>query len=118
MTRTRWTLRDWEGGKLDHRSLYRFVAGLGMDSAFYAARNGCDLKTRAWLDGSAECSIVADLIDALRGSALSLAFKGTGKKPPRLDPYPRPWAKDTSTKHYGKGAVPVGDFDEWYYGGE
>lgn len=118
MTRTRWTLRDWEGGTLDHRSLYRLVAGLGPGSAFYKARNGCDVRTAAWLDGSAACSMIADLIDAVRESAVGLAYRGTGKKPPRLDPYPRPWAKDTRSSHYGRGAVPVGEFDEWYYGGE
>ena len=118
MTKTRWTLRDWECGTLDHRSLYRFVIGLGVDSALYKARSGCDEKTAMWLDGTAGCALLADLIDVVRESAVALGYKGTGKHPPRLDKYPRPWADGRMSIRYGRDAIPVSDFDSWYYGGE
>ena len=118
MTRTRWTLRDWEAGTLDHRSLYRFVMGLGVDSALYRARSGCGDKAAAWLDGSAECALIADLIDTVKGAAVALGYKGTGRRPPEIEPYPRPWGDQGRGTRYGRGAVPIGDFNEWYYGGE
>lgn len=118
MTRTRWTLRDWEDGRLDSRSLTRFVLGLGFDSAYYRACHPEDRNSIAWVDGSAECALIAELIDTVRASANALAYKGTGKRPPKLIPYPRPWQKDTSVQHFGRDPIPIGDFDRWYYGGE
>ena len=118
MTRTRWTLRDWEDGRLDSRSLTRFVLGLGYDSAYYRARHPEDKGSIAWIDGSAECALLAELIDTVRASANALAYKGTGKRPPSLDPYPRPWSKDERTRRYGRDPIPIRDFDRWYYGGD
>jgi hypothetical protein len=118
MTRTRWTLRDWEGGRLDSRSLYRFLTGLGADSAFFQASHPDDVGTAAWLDGTAECALIAELIDVVRASANALAYKGTGKRPPKLDPYPRPWRKNANVRHFGRDPIGIGDFESWYYGGE
>lgn len=118
MTRTRWTLRDWEGGRLDHRCLYRFVIGLGADSAFFAAIRPDEAETIKWLDGTAQSAITADLIDTVREVGLIVAAKGTGKRPHRLKPYPRPWLKARNGRRYGKDAIPVEDFNEWYYGGD
>ena len=116
MTRAGLTLRDWECGRLDSRSLFRFVNHLGPDSAFYRAAHSEQAEIIAWLDGSATCALIAELIDAVRFSANTLAFKGTGKRTPKLDPYERPWAK-RKAQRYGRGAIPISDFNEWYYQG-
>ena len=117
MSRTRWTLRDWEDGRLDSRSLARFIKGLGYDSATYRARHPEDTVSVAWMDGTAVCALIAELIDTVRASASTLAYKGTGKRPPKLNPYPRPWRKDES-RHFGRDPIPVSEFDKWYYGGD
>lgn len=118
MTRTSWTLRDWECGRLDGRSLARFIIGLDYRSAYYSASHPEDKQSIAWADGSAACALIAELIDTVRASALALGYKGTGKRPPKLNPYPRPWRKDGETQHFGRDPIPVGDFNEWYYGGD
>ena len=115
MTRTAYTLRDWESGRLDSRSLLRFVNGLGYDSAYYRATHPDDAATVAWIDGSATCALIADVIDAIRSNTNSLAYKGTGKRPPRLEPYERPWARRRSSR-YGSKPIKIRDFDKWYYG--
>ena len=115
MTRTGMTLRDWESGRLDSRSLMRFVMGLGYDSAYYRATHPDDAATVAWIDGSATCALIAELIDAIRASAMTLTYKGTGKRPPRIEPYERPWARRRSSR-YGSSPIAIRDFNKWYYG--
>lgn len=117
MVRAGLTLRDWESGRLDGRSLLRFVKGLGPDSAFFRASRPDQAKAAAWVDGSAECALIAELIDVVRESAAVLAYKGTGKKPPKMEPYPRPWDGGRKKKQYGSDPIPIADFEQWYYGG-
>ena len=46
MTKVGMTLRDWENGRLDSRSLYRFIKHLGPESAFFkAVRSWQNLST-------------------------------------------------------------------------
>jgi len=116
MTRTGLTLRDWEDGRLDSRSLLRFVRGLGPDSAFFRASRPDDAETAMWLDGRAVCAILADLIDTVNGVGMALAYKGTGKHVPKTEPYRRPW-RQPERMHYGRDAIPIQDFNDWYYGG-
>jgi len=115
MTRTPYTLRDWESGRLDSRSLFRFVKGLGVDSAFYRSTHPDDAATTAWLDGSATCVLIADVIDAIRSNTNSLVYKNTGKRPPRLEPYKRPWVRSRSSR-YGSSPIAIKEFNKWYYG--
>lgn len=117
MTRAGLTLRSWEDGRLDSRSLIRFVRGLGPDSAFYRAMHPDDAATIGWLDGTAACALIAELIDTVRASANALAYKGTGKRPPKLEPYERPWRKNRQ-RRYGREPIPIRDFNTWYYGGD
>lgn len=116
MVRTGLTLRDWEDGRIDHRSLLRFVRGLGPDSSFFAASRPDEKQTAAWMDGRAVCALLADLIDTVNGVGIALAYKGTGKTMPKLDRYPRPWMHPEKLR-FGGGAIPISDFDDWYYGG-
>ena len=117
MTRAGLTLRHWEDGRLDSRSLIRFVKGLGPDSAFYRAAHPDQADTLAWVDGSATCALIAELIDVVRATANTLAFKGTGKRPPRLEPYERPWMR-SRVRRYGHAPVRISEFNKWYYGGD
>lgn len=117
MTRAGMTLRDWESGRLDSRSLLRFVKGLGPGSSFFAASHPDDVETAAWMDGSATCALLAELIDVIRAGTNSLAYKGSGRRPPRIEPYARPWTRKR-VRHYGKKPIPIKNFDEWYYGGD
>lgn len=116
MTRAGLTLRHWEDGRLDGRSLLRFVKQLGPDSAFYKASHPEDGETIAWIDGTATCALIADLIDAVRVETAALLYKGTRKRP-KVDPYERPWTRKR-TRRYGRAPVPVRSFKQWYYGGE
>lgn len=60
-------------------------------------------------------ALLADLYDQLAALAYmyAVAHKGNPRKPKR---YPRPWSKDT--QRIGRGAIPISQFDAWYYGGE
>lgn len=118
MTKAGMTLRDWESGRLDGRSLMRFVSNLGADSAFYRASHPDDAETAAWLDGRAVCALLAELIDAVRYGTNALAYKGTGMRAPRLEPYDRPWERAKRTRRYGRNPVKIEDFNTWYYGGD
>ncbi len=117
MTRMGTTLREWEGGRLDSRSLARFVKGLGPDSAFFRAAHPDEAETIAWLDGRAACALIAELIDVTRAGISTLAYKNTGKRPPKMEPYRRPWSK-RSGRRYGSKPIPIKDFKQWYYGGD
>lgn len=114
MTMTGWTLRDWESGRLDGRTLYRFVRGLGPGSRYFAETHPQDAATIAWLDGTATDAILADLIDVVAQGMRALAYKGTGRTAPAFTPYRRPWADD-GRKHFGRDPIPVSEFDDWYY---
>ena len=117
MTRAGMTLRDWEGGRLDSRSLVHFVRQLGTDSAYYRAAHPEQAEALAWVDGSAMCAILADLVDTVRASTNTLAYKGTGKRAPRIEPYDRPWRR-RHVQRFGCEPIPVKSFHEWYYGGD
>ena len=117
MTLAGMTLRYWESGRLDSRSLFRFVNNLGAGTAFFRALHPEQAETAAWVDGSATCALLAELIDAVRSGMVSLAYKGTGKRAPRIKPYERPWSRNKS-KRYGSKPIPIRDFDNWYYGGD
>ena len=110
------TLRDWESGRLDSRSLMRFVKHLGPDSAFFKASRPDDAESAAWVDGSAICALIAELIDVVRAGTVSLVYKNTGTRPPRLEPYERPWDRRKRTRRYGRDPVKIEDFNSWYYG--
>lgn len=55
--------------------------------------------------------ILADIFDAVRIFNYSFAKKGEKPKP-----YKRPWAN--SSQRIGSGAIPIAEFNDWYYGGD
>lgn len=60
-------------------------------------------------------AMIADAYDLINAFYISMTTP-KGKAPRRLEPYPRPWRKDRAK--IGRGAIPVRDFDAWYYGGD
>jgi len=56
--------------------------------------------------------LIADCITRLNHN-YAVAHRGRGAAP---KPIERPWSKPEK-EHYGKDAVPISDFDRWYYGG-
>lgn len=60
-------------------------------------------------------AMIADAYDLIQAFYITMSTPA-GKAPRKLKPYPRPWNEQRST--FGKGAIPVRDFDAWYYGGE
>lgn len=62
--------------------------------------------------------MIADLYDLVAAYAVMYARAHSGGRTIKNIPkYPRPWA-EADSKRIGSGAIPVRDFDTWYYGGE
>lgn len=57
-------------------------------------------------------AIMADTFDAVMHAIQAIAA-AHGGRPRQPKPYPRPNAEDRDS--YGKGAIAVADFDEWFY---
>ena len=63
-------------------------------------------------------AMLADLYDLLATFAVAYARAHSGGRSVKAIPkYPRPWDKGDA-KRIGRGAIPIKDFDDWYYGGE
>lgn len=61
-------------------------------------------------------AILADLYDLVSAFLYTFA-RAHGSKSGRPKPYKRPWLSPDE-QHIGKGAIPISEFNEWYYGGE
>lgn len=84
-----------------------FVRHLGQGSYLWAYKHPDEAAYFSPLHTAAQLADLYDLVNTARRD---------GKKGARAPkPYPRPWAKDK--KRIGRGAIPVRDFDAWYYGG-
>jgi hypothetical protein len=111
MTRTRYLLRD-AGGALTESALLAFVRYLPPDSALKQEMN----PDNEWLTGVHGDMLLAAIYDQL--SAFQYAYlKSHGANPKRPKPLPRPGVK-SNVRKVGKGAIPIADFDKWYYGGD
>lgn len=102
------------GRALPYASLLSFVNYLPADSAIRRAQEpGIE-----WSDGRMVAPVLADLYDAITHLQYmyAMAHKGKGAKPRKPKPYPRPWVKDKTTEHFGKGAIPVSEFEKWWKG--
>lgn len=60
-------------------------------------------------------ALMADVFDAVMEVARTVAAL-SGKKPKKIPPHTRPWAKDRHTRHFGRGAIPVSKFNEFWEG--
>ena len=59
-------------------------------------------------------SILADIFDVLMNINANLVAIGSHRAPKPVKPYPRPGTEDPNTKHYGNGALPANELEEWF----
>lgn len=86
---------------------------LPQDSAVWRARHPDEA---AFASAYGRAVIAADTFDAIMSAAKMLAsVEGARVRSPK--PYPRPGQEDDS-RHFGSGAIPVSEFDAWYYAEE
>jgi hypothetical protein len=120
MVKLRLRLRDvpdtigWDG-------LLLFINNSSPDSAYYRS---CYPEMYAFGLPEQQSAILADIFDLVNGFlyAYACANSDGSRKPKKPKPYPRPWLDDSITdeneQHFGKGAVSVEEFNEFYYGGK
>lgn len=71
----------------------------------------------AWLDGKANGELLAHLIDEVRSLEWLYTSAHNKSKRQRPEPFPTPWNEDTrrsKTQHFGKGAISISEWDEWW----
>ena len=93
-------------------ALRLWASHLPVDSAVYRSR---DADMAAWALGGQQTTLLADLYDAVMASNWIQASRASGKKQRKPEPYPRPWAR-RERQHFGAGAIPISEFESWYYG--
>lgn len=111
MTRTRYLLRDI-GGALPEGALLSFVKHLPPDSALKREMDPDNL----WLSGIHNDMLLAAIHDEL-AAFMHIYLRSHGAKSKRPKPIPRPGVSD-GMQHVGSDPIPIGDFDDWYYGGD
>ena len=111
LTMTRYQLRD-VGGALPWGALLHFVSHLPRTSALSQEVRPLSEDER-WARGDYTAAILADLFDIVAHGFAAVMAKGTGRSPRRVKPYPRPWTKPR-TRHVGRGAIPIKDFERWW----
>lgn len=98
------------------RAMLDFTRHLPLDSA---TRRELDPESARFASPLSQSAMLADIIDLTNYTRHLVAranFKGVSSRPP--NPYPRPGVQDKNTQHFGSGAIPISQFDEWYYGGD
>ena len=111
MTRTRYLLSDI-GRALPESALLSFVTYLPPDSALKQELN----EDNTWLTCVHTDMLLAAIYDQLAAFQYTY-LRANGGKPKRPKPLPRPGVKDKAQR-VGREAIPINDFDAWYYGGE
>lgn len=110
-------IRFEDSHKVGWDCVRNFVRHLDQESAVYRALHPEEALFASPLKRAA---ILADIFDAIREFEYTFACAHTpqGKTPP-IPPrkYRRPGVDD-GVQRIGKDAIPVADFDDWYYGGD
>ena len=108
-----WTLDD-VGARLPWRALGALVRHAPPTSALFRELHP---EEAGWLDGSAVAPILADVYDAVQGTAyiVTKANVKHGTRVPAPQPYPRPGspARGGGARHYGGGALPPDELTAW-----
>ena len=97
ITRTGYDLAD-VGRGLSWSALDSFVKNTPPDGALMRELRP---DIAEWATLPKTNALLADIYDELAAINANLCAKGTGKKPKRPKPYPRPGAKNTTTRHIG-----------------
>lgn len=111
MTRTRYLIRDI-GRALPESALLSFVSHLPPDSALKQELN----SDNEWLTGVHTDMLLAAIYDQLAAFQYSY-LRANGAHPKKPKQLPRPGVKDNAQR-VGREAIPITDFDSWYYGGD
>lgn len=107
-----------------HMTFAQAVAAFGWHELYTFAQHLPDeCATRRALDEDGyrfthlqQAAMLADIYDAV--SAFTYLFaKAHGSKGAAPKPYPRPWDTGKGQK-IGSGAIPISEFEKWYYGGD
>ena len=99
------------GSSLSWGALRSFLLHIRPDSALAREINP---DTYIWASRAKTNALLADIFDLLSMINANLCAKGTGKKPKKPKPYPRPGSKEAETTHIGKGALPPDKLREWF----
>ena len=66
-----------------------------------------------------QSALLSDLFNAIAMFRYEFASANSPKRKPKKPQfYPTPWSKDTNSNSIGKGAIPISQFDAWYYSDE
>ena len=111
LTKTGHELKDI-GRTLSWSALESFISYEPNDSAL--ARE-LDDEYPIWSMRIKTNGILADIYDILAQINANLVAIGEGRESKQIKPYPRPGVEDTrdNVKHFGKGALPKGEFRKW-----
>lgn len=103
------------GRTLAWSTLDAFLTHIRPDSAL---AKELDLKMSNWTTRAKTNAILASIYDLLAVVNANLCAKGTGKKPRKPKPYPRPWIEDKKQEpevtHFGKGPLPPDELRAWF----
>ena len=91
-----------------------FARHLPEDSATWRALHPDEAQ---WATRLGIVHLLADVFDQTSGIAWLFASAHSKSRPKRPRPYPVPWANGEEQR-FGKGAIAIADFDDWYYGGD
>ena len=106
-------LRD-VGRSLSWEALDSFLCNIKPDSALARELNP---KMGNWVTRAKTNAILASIYDMLAVINSNLCAKGSGKRPTKPTPYPRPWdeeKKKPEVTHFGKGALPPDELRAWF----
>ena len=69
-----------------------------------------------WATRAKTNAILASIYDLLAVLNSNFCAKGTGKKPRKPTPYPRPWTEEKKPEvtHFGKGPLPPDELRKWF----
>ncbi len=111
LTKTGHELKDI-GRSLSWDALASFVIYDGNDSAL--ARE-LDEEYTLWATALKSNGILADIFDMLAQINANLVALGEHKASKQVSPYPRPGMEEKrdNVKHFGRGALPRGEFRKW-----
>lgn len=112
LTKTGHTLTD-VGVSLPWDALASFLMHEGVDSALARELNGEEYSL--WATTLKTNGILADIFDMLAQINANLVAMAQHKPSKDPKPYPRPGMEDKreDVKHFGKGALPKGEFRKW-----
>ena len=110
LTKTGHELRD-VGSSISWNALASFVLNSSGDSAL---SRELDSDYHLWATTTKTNGILADIFDMLAQINANLVALGTHRQAKEPKRYPRP-VKDSedNVKHFGKGALPKGEFRKW-----